>query len=272
NPYLRTFLRQDFLIALGPIVVLCIAFTTLFWFVPSTQVRFRSALVGGVVAAVLFWLVRYGFGIYADWLFRGRLNLIYGTVGLIVIFLLALEAMWIVILLGVEISYIHQRLYSLLRASGQQATDEPRFDVYFALRALIDVSRRFVQREEAPSADLLALRFGATDSQMLRIASRLRDGKLLNETGENPPGLIPGCDPDQITVEEVVRQMESSHRAIPEIADESDDRAVVASLFDLIGSTTRDALAQKTIGDLVRELETAPSQPARIEERFRRET
>ena len=40
------------------------------------------------MTTALFSLVRFGFGIYADYLFRGRLNLIYGTVGLVVIFLL----------------------------------------------------------------------------------------------------------------------------------------------------------------------------------------
>jgi uncharacterized BrkB/YihY/UPF0761 family membrane protein len=53
-----------------------------------------------VVTTILFTLVRWGFGIYADYLMSGKLNLIYGAVGLAIIFLIAIEVMWVVILLA----------------------------------------------------------------------------------------------------------------------------------------------------------------------------
>ncbi|HWS71709.1 MAG TPA: YihY/virulence factor BrkB family protein, partial [Thermoanaerobaculia bacterium] len=181
NKYLRILFQDEIIFRIVPIFVLFIAFTMLFWLVPSTRVKASAAMIGAMVTTMLFTLVRFGFGIYADRLFHGRFNLIYGTVGLALIFLIAIEIMWVVILLGVEISFVFQNLYGLLRATEQQIADEPRFDLYFALRALIEVARRFDRREDPPSSYRLAEQFGATDAQMLRILRRLEDVKLVKQ-------------------------------------------------------------------------------------------
>jgi membrane protein len=254
NRYLRVLFKQDIIFHIAPIVVLFIAFTMLFWLVPSTRVRFSSAAVGAIVTTSLFTLVRFGFGIYADHLFHGRFNLIYGALGLAIIFLISIQILWVVILLGVEISFVYQNLYGLLRASEQQVQDEPRFDLYFALRALIEIARRFDRREEAPSSYRLAEQFGTTDSQMLRILRKLEDAQLVKEIGGDWTGFVPGCDPDRITIEEVVAQVEGLKRDVPEIHMEDNERTVIGDLFTKLSTCMDNALDRHTIGALVREL------------------
>src|SRR6266480_1287171 len=149
NRFLRFVFQSGWIFHVVPIVVLFVAFAMLFWLVPSARVQFKAAAFGAVITTALFSLVRWGFGLYANELIHGRFNLIYGTIGLAVIFLIAIEVMWVIILLGVEISYVYQNLYGLLRATEQRVQDEPRFDVYFSLRALIEIARRFDRREDA---------------------------------------------------------------------------------------------------------------------------
>lgn len=254
NRYLRVLFQRDIIFTIAPVLVLFIAFTMLFWLVPSTRVRFSSAAVGAIVTTALFTLVRFGFGIYADHLFHGRFNLIYGALGLAIIFLIAIQILWVVILLGVEISFVYQNLYGLLRASEQQVQDEPRFDLYFALRALVEIARRFDHREEAPSSYRLAEQFGTTDSQMLRILRKLEEAQLVKEIGGDWTGFVPGCDPDRITIEEVVAQVEGLKRDVPEIHMEDNERTVIGDLFTKLNSFMNDALDHHTIGQLVREL------------------
>ena len=137
--------------------------------------------------------------------------------GLALIFLIAIEVMWVVILLGVEISYVYQNLYGVLRAQAQQIDDEPRFDLYFALRAILEIARRFDRREDAPSSYRLAEQFATTDAQMLRVLTKLEHGKLVKSTGNEAEytGYVPGCDPDRISVEEIVVRIEGSLRVVP---------------------------------------------------------
>ncbi len=258
NRYLQVLFQQDIIFRIAPIVVLFIAFTMLFWLVPSTRVRFRSAAVGALVTTSLFSLVRFGFGVYADYLFHGRFNVIYGTLGLAIIFLIAIWILWVVILLGVEICYVYQNLYGILRATEQQVHDEPRFDAYFALRALIELSRRFDRREEAPSSDKLAELFGTTDAHMLRVLRKLEDAQLVKETGGDWPGFVPGCDPFRITVEEVVANVEGVRRDVPESQINDYERPVIGDLFARLGTCMDNALDHLTIGQLVRQLYGEP--------------
>jgi membrane protein len=254
NRYLRVLFKQDIIFSIVPVIVLFIAFTMLFWLVPSTRVVISSAMIGALVTTSLFTLVRFAFGIYADHLFKGRFNLIYGSVGLAVIFLIAIEIMWVVILLGVEISYVWQNLYGVLRASEQQIADDPHYDVYYAIRALLEVCRRFDRREDAPSSYRLAEQFGTTDSQMLRVLHRLEDVKLVKEVGGDWPGYLPACDPDRIMIEEVITQVEGSHRLMPDVTPDDRERTAIGEVIEKVNACTVVALEHLSIGQLMRSL------------------
>jgi membrane protein len=254
NRYLRILLEGELIFTIVPIVILYIGFTMLFWLVPSAKVRLTSAMIGAFVTTLLFALVRWGFSIYAAYLMSGQLNLIYGTVGLALLFLIAIEMMWIVILLGVEVSYVWQNLYGVLRATADQVKDEPQFDLYFAMRGLIEIARRFDRREEAPSTYRLAEQFGTTDSQMLRIMCKLEDAKLVSPIGGEWTGYVPACDPDRISIEEVFAQMEGVLRLLPDIGQDDRERVVVGEIFANVNSCTAASLDRMSIGRLVREL------------------
>jgi membrane protein len=257
NRYLRVLLEGELIFTIVPIVVLYIGFTMLFWLVPSAQVRLTSAMIGAFVTTLLFSLVRWAFGIYAAHLMSGQLNLIYGTVGLALIFLISIEVMWVVILLGVEMSYVWQNLYGVLRASADQVRDEPRFDLYFALRGLVEIARRFDRREEAPSTYRLAEQFGTTDSQMLRVMCKLEDAKLVSPIGGDWTGYVPACDPDRISVDEVIMHIEGALRLLPDasVANGVQDRerTAIGEIFTKLNCTAA-SLDHLSVGRLVREL------------------
>ena len=254
NRYLRVLFEGDLIFTIVPIIVLFMGFTMVFWLVPSTHVRLPAAAIGAVFTTVLFSLVRWAFGLYSAHLMSGRLNLIYGTVGLAIIFLIAIEVMWVVILLGVEISYVWQNLYGLLRETEQQVKDQPQFDLYFALRGMIEVARRFDRREDPPSSYRLAEQLGTTDAQMLRVLRKLEDSKLVAQTGGEYIGYVPACDPDRISVDEVVAQMEGVLRLIPDIGPDDAERIAVGDIFRRLNECTMEALDRMSIGRLVREL------------------
>jgi membrane protein len=254
NRYLRVVFEGDLIFTVVPVVVLFIGFTMLFWLVPSSRVKLSAAAIGAVVTTILFSVVRWGFGIYAGYLMSGRFNFIYGAVGLAVIFLIAIEMMWVIVLLGVEISYVWQNLYGVLRATQEQVSDEPQFDLYFALRALIEIGRRFDRREESPSTYRLAEQFGTTDSQMLRVLRKLEDAKLVAPVGGDWVGYVPACDPDRISIEEVIARMEGVLRLVPDIGPDDREREAIGALFRTVNQCTAEALERMSVGRLVRDL------------------
>ncbi|MEJ2059792.1 MAG: YihY family inner membrane protein [Gammaproteobacteria bacterium] len=79
------------------------AFTMLYLAVPRARVQFKHALVGGVLAAVLFELAKKGFVLYVTH-FPGY-EAIYGAFSAIPIFLLWVYISWAIILLGAQVVF-----------------------------------------------------------------------------------------------------------------------------------------------------------------------
>ncbi|MBN2751124.1 MAG: YihY family inner membrane protein, partial [Rhodospirillaceae bacterium] len=83
---------------LTPMVFSCAAFTLLYAAVPNRPVAWRDALIGGVVAAVLFASLRFGF---ARFVASGNTyRTLYGALAVIPLFLLSMYLSWAVILFG----------------------------------------------------------------------------------------------------------------------------------------------------------------------------
>lgn len=265
NPVIKMVVERTPLSQIVPFVILCIAFTMLFWLVPATSVSLRSAMFGAVITATLFELVRFGFAYYAESLLQLRLNMIYGTLGLVVIFILALELLWVVILTGVEISYVHQNLQGIIRASELRLEEKPEFDLFFAFRAMVEVSRRFDERDDAPSSYRLAEELGATDKQMLKVLRQLESAGLVKEIGGEWTGWLPGGDPDRIRVQEVIDAIEGGRRQVPDFATDHPAQKRIAELFVYLEKCAVEAVELDTIGKLVREL-YGPRRPSRADE------
>lgn len=85
-----------------PLIMQFAVFSLLFWVVPHRRVRWRHCLIGGLVAALLFEILKWGFSFY---LTRAETyRIVYGALATIPIFLLWLYLSWSVILFGAEVA------------------------------------------------------------------------------------------------------------------------------------------------------------------------
>jgi membrane protein len=89
---------------LASFVLLLLAYTLM----PNTHVRFRPAVWGALVAAVLWSLSRWGFGLYVSKALPYMK--IYGALGLIPLFLFWLYLTWLIVLFGMELAYTLQAM------------------------------------------------------------------------------------------------------------------------------------------------------------------
>ena len=87
-----------------PALFALIALTLLYRWVPHTRVPWRAALVGGIVATVALLMVHLGFQTYLD--IASGLNVIYGSLTIVLFFLISLLVFWFAILLGAEASWV----------------------------------------------------------------------------------------------------------------------------------------------------------------------
>ena len=87
-----------------PAVFALLALTLLYRWVPHTRVPWRAALAGAVVATVALLAVHIGFQAYLD--VAAGLNVIYGSLTIVLFFLISLLVFWFAVLLGAEASWV----------------------------------------------------------------------------------------------------------------------------------------------------------------------
>lgn len=88
--------------AVLPILLLMMAFTLVYAAVPNRRVRLADAAIGGIAAALVFAVLRWGFGVYAA--NAQTYESIYGAMALVPIFLLWMYLSWVVVLGGAELA------------------------------------------------------------------------------------------------------------------------------------------------------------------------
>ncbi len=153
---------------LVPVSITAAGFVLAIKLLPQCEVRWPSALVGGLVSALLFELVKNGFGAYTGLMgARSAATRLYGSLGLVPVFLFYVWLLWLVVLLGVEVAYVvnHARLLAKEIRAGLIRTDQPRYraDPLVALLTLVALVEHIVAGRGPAAGEDLANRIGLSD-------------------------------------------------------------------------------------------------------------
>lgn len=146
-----------------PAVFAFLALTGLYRWVPHTRVRWRAALAGAAMATLLLVTLHVGFQAYVT--VASDLNVIYGSLSLLLFFLVSIYLFWLAILLGVEVSWV---------VGHDHLAVPPSFASVLALL------RTLAHSESLGLAELREL-FGERGE---RVLAALQEGPALLEPGE----------------------------------------------------------------------------------------
>lgn len=110
------------LLSFMPFLFSLIAFFLLFLLVPNTKVRHLHALAGASLTAVLFEVLKQGFGLYL--VMFPTYTTIYGAMALVPILFLWTYLVWNVVLLGVQFTAVLQELYPPRQKEPQERAQD----------------------------------------------------------------------------------------------------------------------------------------------------
>ena len=182
-----------------PFVILWAGFAVLYKIIPSAEVRTRSAVIGGAVAAILWHLASMAFTAFvAD---SRNYTALYSSFAVAVVFFLWLNLAWLIVLLGGAIAYLHQHAHLYLRGKASEnstlATQE-----WIALRMLSEIARaHFFGRPPLNEADL-SDRLAVPQAQVDLVIDQLVCSGLLLRAAE-PPGIGLARAPERVSAADV---------------------------------------------------------------------
>jgi len=245
----------EMVVRLTPFIVLSLAFALLYQLMPNTRVRWKAALVGGLVGGSLWQLNSLLNIVYASKV-TSYANL-YGPLSLVPVFLVGLYFSWMILLFGAQVAYTFQNRSVYLQERLSESISEEGLE-FVALRVMTVIAQRF--RDGAPPADLIQL------SQNLNVPTRttgdlletMKQGGLLVEVGGPEVSFTVARPLDRITTEDILLAVRRGHGRRPETRDDP-TRAVVAAAFDRIREAEHSVSANLTLAQL---LSNEPS-PAR---------
>ncbi len=234
-------------VKLAPFVMIVGAFTFIYMFIPNTRVNLRAALIGGLVAGVLWNMTGW---IFASFVVNSaQYAAIYSTFATLILFLIWLYLGWLILLIGASIAF-HNQHPEYVTATRRELRLSNRVREKLALLVAFLISQRFYQDKPGWTAEGLAQRLSAPmDATELALSSLERVGILARTLGD-PPSFLPARPLENTLVADVLQAVR--------MADESDylnpDRlpreSVVDEIVKNVESAGTAALKGKTLKDL----------------------
>ncbi len=179
------------------VLLTCLFFVAIYFFVPATKVELRAAALGGAVAGIVWEVAKWGYALFVG---RSvRYHAIYGSVAAVPIFLLWLYVSWTLLLFGAKVAFIVQHASTLLRKRPLASTQAGR--EILAGEAMLRIAAAFDRGESPPPEDEIASNAQALAEDVGEVLAALRQAGLVVPTAEG--GLVPSRSLDRITLLDV---------------------------------------------------------------------
>ncbi len=230
---------------LMPWITAWATFTFAYAYITNTRVRFLAAAGGGLVAAVLWKSVGFAFAAFAAG--STRFDAIYSSFAIMIMLLIWVYLSWLVLMIGAQVAFYLQNPRFVSREDPDAERPESESEL-LALAIMHQVARYFMEGKPC-TPEILTARLGVPSGRLDPVIDNLLASYLLVQTREDSPGLLPGRDPAELRLGEILdcvrhgRDMPVATTNLPHAVTETH-----AHIERAISS----ALGEQTLHDLVR--------------------
>ena len=237
----------DLIFEFLPFVVLSLTFALVYLLVPNTKVQFGAACVGGIVGGSL-WHLNNLFG----FLYVSRVvtnSKIYGSLGLVPVFMVGLYFSWIILLFGSQVAYAFQNRKLYLQERIVENVNQ-RGKEFIALRLMTLIGQRFQRGEPGASLQHISTALGIPTKLAQQVLQPLLAARLVTEIAGAEPAYLPARPLDAINAHHVLRAVRAGSGLDIATRDEP-ARAEVLGEFAKIEEAERAAASSVTLLALV---------------------
>jgi DNA-binding IscR family transcriptional regulator len=229
-----------------PFVVLSLAFGGFYQLMPNTRVQPAAALVGGIVGGSL-------------WLLNNKLSVlyvskvasygqIYGSLGLVPLFLIGMYFSWLILLFGAQVAYAYQNRQSYLQEKQAEGVNQSGRE-FVALRVMTLIAQHFQNGAKPPGVNELASTLGVPTRLVGQVLPPLLHTKLLVEVLDREIRYAPARPLEQITAHDILHALRSGQGMELDTREDA-HRAQLRRQFSSINAAEREASSAMTLAML----------------------
>ena len=244
-----------------PLLMLWLTFALVYLLVPNTKVRFDAALVGGVIGGTLWHLNNlFGFLYVSRFVTNSK---IYGSLGLVPVFMIGLYFSWLILLFGAQVAYAFQNRKAYLQDKLAENVNQ-RGREFIALRLMTCIGQRFQLGLPPVTIQEMSVELGIPTRLVQQVLQTLLAARLVTEIAGAEAAYAPARPLDAINAHHILYALRAGGGQEPLLRDEP-VRAEVYGEFARIEEAERRAAASVTMLALVNRahsrLELAPPPP-----------
>ncbi len=200
---------QRFAVNSSPYVLNWIIFTVMYLVIPNTRVKFKNALIAGILAGTAFQIFQV---LYINGqVYLSRYNVVYGSFAAIPLLLLWLQISCLIVLLGAEISYASQNIKNF-EYEMDSKNISPRYKNFLTLFITNVIVKQFEQQKKPYTSYQLSQDYLLPLGLVNQILNRLVETDVLTEgfnTKTRSKTYVPAIDINQLTVSVLFDKIES---------------------------------------------------------------
>jgi membrane protein len=235
------------ILKLVPYITIWAAFTFLYVFIPNTSVRLKSAMLGALVAAILWESAGWAFAAFVA--SSTKYYAVYSSFAILLLFLIWLYVGWLVVLFGAEVAYVDQHLPAF-QAEAEPASLSQAARERIALQAMALIGLNFYHGK--PRWNLQALKnwLRLPEAALREILAELVNRRLLVEASDGQ-SYLPARDLERIQLKEVLDAM----RENPDPRRPSETADPIRTLLGEVDAAVAEALRGRTLKSLILSLQ-----------------
>ena len=209
-----------------PYLIMWLVFTLLYVVMPNTKVKFGPALFAGIIIGTVFQLFEQAYIFFQVEV--STYNAIYGSFAAIPLFIIWMQASWLMILFGAELSFAHQNVSSYQFESGALEVNDrqKRLLAVLMLKGFID---NIHNHEEPVSAPELSIKYHSPIRLIRKLLDQLLEVGYIREVvtkEESKEGAYQlAVESAELSLYEVLNVLETRGNVLPLVESEMLKRA-----------------------------------------------
>ncbi len=188
------------LVSMVPYMLVIAAFALVYIFIPNTRVRIRAALVGAVIAGVLWQSAGWSFASFVA--NSPKYAAIYSSFAVAFLFMIWLYVAWLILLVGATVAFFiqHPEYHGM---PDRMITLSNRMREKLAMLAVFRIAQHHVHGRAPVSVSRLSLQLGVPVAALEDILDELIKRGLLVEVVGPEVAYVPGRDVAKVSLGEV---------------------------------------------------------------------